>query len=246
MFSEEEISQQQQRLSAYRRTLHHYLQQKALQGASFIPPVVTHGIDDARENIRQLKEFLRQNGITVDDHPDDRESSQVALRGIVFSKDQLLWLSTLRSYSPNGEKVDRRKVLVELLGSIADDFDPKSIDNRFCRGGDIITILGRYIVDSNDYLVLKANTIALAIRDILRANPDKREISAPELVDITKMPELDVAVMLEVMAGYFHLAGTNYGVRGWASIRVDENDIFERYVKFQSIQSTVDTILEER
>jgi hypothetical protein len=251
MLSEEEIQQQEQRLAAYRRTLDHYLQQKALLGAAFIPPGITHGIDEARENIRQLKILLRQNGITVDEHPDDLEPHQGLTPRITFSQDQMLWLSTLLRYSPNGEKVDSRKVLVELLGSVADDFDPKSIDYHFCKAGNSITLLGRYVVNSDDRLVQQANQVALSVRNMLRANPDKRIVTVQELVAMTKLPEQEVALTLELMAGnngggYFHRAGTNYGPRGWASIRVDENDIFENYVKFRSIAAIVNSLLGER
>lgn len=74
MSSTEEITQQQERLAAYRRTLAHYLTQQALQGGSlYAPPAVTNGIHESRENIKHIKLTLRTWGVQVDDHPDDME-----------------------------------------------------------------------------------------------------------------------------------------------------------------------------
>ncbi len=224
-----------------RRTLAHYLQQQATHSTAYAPPVITHGIREARDNIRRIKSILRNWAINVEDHPDDVESNDESKQQSTLSKDQFLWLSTALRYSPNGEKIDGRKVLIELLGSIAEDFDPKNIDHHFCSGGSWITILGRYLINPNDHLVQKADLIALAVRDILRANINRQTITAQELASITGLPEVEVALMLELMSGhygggYFHRAGTGYGARGWASIRVDEDEVFDNYVKFQSIE----------
>jgi len=69
----EDIAAQQELLATYRRTLHHFLKQRALAGEMLIPPNVTHGIDEARRNIRQIKSNLRSWGVPVDDLPIDEE-----------------------------------------------------------------------------------------------------------------------------------------------------------------------------
>jgi outer membrane protein assembly factor BamB len=68
---EEDIAQQQQLLAAHRRTLAHYLMQQAALGTANTPPAVTHGIREARDNIRRIKQFLRDRGVAVANHPDD-------------------------------------------------------------------------------------------------------------------------------------------------------------------------------
>jgi hypothetical protein len=73
MLSQDDIAQQIERLRVYRRSLAHYLNQRAIQGKAFVQPGVAHGIDEAREEIRRLKAALRGWGASVDDHPDDEE-----------------------------------------------------------------------------------------------------------------------------------------------------------------------------
>jgi spore germination protein GerM len=68
----EEIIKQQELLTTYRRTLAHLLQQAARYGGvSFAPPQTAHGIDEARDNIRRIKDFLRERGVGVEDKFND-------------------------------------------------------------------------------------------------------------------------------------------------------------------------------
>lgn len=69
----DEIAGQLELLKANRRTLHHYLVQRATIGGAFIPPTITHGIDEARQNIRHIKRTLRDWHTYVEDHPDDED-----------------------------------------------------------------------------------------------------------------------------------------------------------------------------
>jgi outer membrane protein assembly factor BamB/tetratricopeptide (TPR) repeat protein len=69
--SQEEIDQQRELLTTYRRTLAHYLNQRAALGAAHVPPEVSHGLREARDNIRRIKGILRVWGVPVEDKPDD-------------------------------------------------------------------------------------------------------------------------------------------------------------------------------
>lgn len=71
MASKEDIAHQKNLLTIHRRNLAHYLGQQAAFGTAFTPPVVAHGITEARSNIQRIKGILRGWGIIVDDHPDD-------------------------------------------------------------------------------------------------------------------------------------------------------------------------------
>jgi hypothetical protein len=240
---QEEISAQQKLLEASRRTLAHYLRQQLVHSTAYTPPAVTHGIYEAREEIRRIKITLRGWGVEVDDHPNDAEADDSLQQG-KFSEEQLLWLSTALRHSPDGEQIDTRNVLIELLGKISDDFDPRTIDSHFATSGNKITVLGRYLIDPNDQLVQKANKVALAVRDILRTDTTRNVVTAQELAATTGLPESEVAWTLQLMSGnsgggYFHKSGTSYGPRGWATININEDDVFENYVKFQGIEKLV-------
>jgi hypothetical protein len=60
-------------LAEYRKTLAHYLRQRAALGSAYAPPGVTHGIDEARAGIRACKAALRGWDVAIEDLPDDEE-----------------------------------------------------------------------------------------------------------------------------------------------------------------------------
>jgi hypothetical protein len=90
MLNPEEISVQQELLAEHRRRLAIFLRQRARLGAAHASPGVLSGIEDARADIARVKEILRANGVSVDDHPDDEEPAARAvplLSGSRTSKD---------------------------------------------------------------------------------------------------------------------------------------------------------------
>ena len=55
------------------------------------------------------------------------------------------------------------------------------------------------------------------------------------------LAEQDIADVLESMAGfmgggYFHNSGTNYGLSGWQSIRIDD-ELLRKFIQFESIEA---------
>ncbi len=74
--SNEIVEQQQQLLAIHRRTLAHLCKQAAQYGGEvFAPTHVANGIYEARENIRCTKKTLRDWGVYVEEHPNDKENS---------------------------------------------------------------------------------------------------------------------------------------------------------------------------
>jgi hypothetical protein len=71
MPTQEDIEQQETLLRTHRKTLGMYLVQLAKLGGLNARPEVLHGIDEAREGIRQCKKTLRDWGVTVNDEPND-------------------------------------------------------------------------------------------------------------------------------------------------------------------------------
>jgi hypothetical protein len=72
MPDQDQIAQQQRLLEVYRQTLAHYLGQFAMLGSAYAPPAITHGIREAREEIRHVKAALRGWGVPIEDLPDDQ------------------------------------------------------------------------------------------------------------------------------------------------------------------------------
>jgi len=71
MHTEEDIIAQQNLLRTHRRTLAVFLDQRAKHGSVHMPPSIAHGIDEARDQIREIKKTLRNWGVAVEDHPND-------------------------------------------------------------------------------------------------------------------------------------------------------------------------------
>ncbi|MDQ2995510.1 MAG: hypothetical protein M3R61_00420 [Chloroflexota bacterium] len=69
--SQEDIDEQQELVTAHRRTLAVYLRRLAKLGDAHAPPEISHGIREARNGIRHVKATLRGWGVASGDHPDD-------------------------------------------------------------------------------------------------------------------------------------------------------------------------------
>src|SRR5262245_12774749 len=71
MSTQEEIDEQQRLLATHRGTLAILLRQRAQHTSAHVPPVTEHGIHEAREGIKRIKQTLREWGVPVEEHPDD-------------------------------------------------------------------------------------------------------------------------------------------------------------------------------
>jgi pSer/pThr/pTyr-binding forkhead associated (FHA) protein len=87
MPSLEEIEELKRRLQVLRRTLAHYLYQKAQLSTAFMPPSVVHGILETRTDIKRVKSILKDWGFEVERHPDDEEDSNIDL---ISEKDKFI------------------------------------------------------------------------------------------------------------------------------------------------------------
>lgn len=78
MRNQTDIEQQYSILMTYRQRLSDHLQQCAIHGEANAPSVILHGIREARDHIRRIKDILRIWGVEIDDHPDDNPSDPVS------------------------------------------------------------------------------------------------------------------------------------------------------------------------
>jgi hypothetical protein len=60
-----------ERIGTHRETIAHYLGQIAMVGEANARPEATHGIRQARSEIKRIKAYLTKIGVHVADHPDD-------------------------------------------------------------------------------------------------------------------------------------------------------------------------------
>lgn len=78
MPTQDDINSLQARLTSYRRTLGHYLRQRAMLSGPFEPPGIAAGIAEARHEIARLKDALHAWQVPVEDHPDDQSPAESA------------------------------------------------------------------------------------------------------------------------------------------------------------------------
>jgi hypothetical protein len=72
MLDDEDRDSQLDLLRTHQHALSIYLRQQTKQGGEAQASMaVMFGIDEARENIRRIKEDLRKNGVEVEDRPND-------------------------------------------------------------------------------------------------------------------------------------------------------------------------------
>jgi len=76
---DELIAEQKKLLSAHRRTLSVLLAQQAKLGSAWTPPGTIGGTVDARTAIKHIKQFLRDLGQPVPDHPNDEPGVDEAI-----------------------------------------------------------------------------------------------------------------------------------------------------------------------
>lgn len=71
-----DIDNQQQLLEIHRRNLKLQLSQADMHTSANVPPFIIHGIDEARQNIQQIKQLLRNYGVDVADLDIDEAPTQ--------------------------------------------------------------------------------------------------------------------------------------------------------------------------
>src|SRR5262245_27110966 len=91
MLDQSEIADQLQQLKVHRQTLAFLLQQQAILGKSFTPPSVLHGILEARGQIFRIKSVLKQQGVDVEDLPDD-EDNTFSTSILIPKRKRIYWL----------------------------------------------------------------------------------------------------------------------------------------------------------
>jgi hypothetical protein len=96
MRDEEAIQQQLALLVTHRRTLSHLVQQAARYGGEvFTLPKTAHGLASARAAIAHIKRWLCENGVEVEDEPNDVEMPQLPSEALgrvpsdTFSSDKI-------------------------------------------------------------------------------------------------------------------------------------------------------------
>lgn len=130
----EQFEQQLELLSTHRKTLLYLLKQQSQIGTYHTPPSVAHGIDEARQHIRALKQNLRDKGYTVDDQSFD-EAITTTLRQIP---------SQPKFYVP-------RQVVEQQLRELLVSHDEKPLITLSGLSGTGKTTLAAYIARSLKY-----------------------------------------------------------------------------------------------
>ena len=211
--------------------------------------------------LQVLIEELKEDGDSII-QPEIPETSAPLMQEtqrIKLPEPQRIWLESVYSKTKQGQAIDRRSLIIELRGKLPKGFDPTEIHPKLLRDqGTAITLLGIALIDPASDLVLKTNAVLEAIRTILAKNPTKQEIDVYEVLRVIKplkgkidlieaedtgINEIEVAEIFEQLSwlGTLHSSGTNYGIKGWRSIRI-EDQVFEKYLEYETIEEMLEML----
>ena len=165
---------------------------------------------------------------------------------IEFTEPQKIWLEEVYSKIKMNKPINKRALMVELLGKLPKNFNPDEIDSRLLRGESNITLLGIGLIDPNSALIVKANQVLQGIREVLKQNPQKEDIEVYDVSYYTGLLNNEVADIFERLSylGMFHNFGTGYVGYGWHSIKVSEK-AFENYLNYESIEQIIEDFVED-
>lgn len=169
MPSQEEIDDQKQLLAEHRRTLSHYLRQRAQHGTAYAPPVVASGIREARANIDRIKTILRVWNVEVEDQLNDVDVPLVASEHEVsLSRSQ----RAFRTFKINFRSLYTWTVLVGALTVIALilPFSYFTISNIFTRK------IYYLIIDTSQNLGNRLREAGLKAKLTTISFPDRSEV----------------------------------------------------------------------
>ncbi len=147
MPSEDDITNQQKLLAVYRHTLADFLKRLALLSPAHAPTEVTHGIRDARKNIRRIKDILRGWCVAVEDLPDDDDPNQPRRARIFISykrdvvPDQSVALAVRAALGRDHDVFIDQAMLVGAAWA-------ERIKSEICRADYLIVFLSEYAVHS--------------------------------------------------------------------------------------------------
>jgi uncharacterized protein YjbI with pentapeptide repeats len=190
----EEVNQQCNLLLTHRRTLAHYLYQKAQLGVGYIPPVIDNGIRESREAIQRIKRILKSWDIAVEDHPDDDfHSFTNAELSIKFQerRREETAASLIKDFCSESNN-HRRATIAAMLMSYPDEAAPLLVNSLVYADDDTVKILSYVILSiGNKTLQHLANANRIAQR-LLSHEKQREEFAlfspaeSKKIISITK------------------------------------------------------------
>lgn len=168
-----------------------------------------------------------------------------------LSKYDILWLQELYKAIDTNERTSYRILRARLHKELPVNYNPEKIDTRFARfRGEDITIEGVDAIDPKFNVIDKANNVMLAVKNLLLQNPEKEEVKAMEIAQLTKLSEKDVSIVLRLVSQYGRFWNNATGSQeypyGYSSIRIqNDNQIFDEYMYFTDIRDLIKKKREE-
>jgi len=198
--------------------------------------------------MQPLRTFRLEGEVAKENAPKDRDENdpesvmEIPLTERLLSTPDRLWLETLYAHQRKGEAVSDRAIEIELDGRLPKDFVRPAILGAFLREGGI-TILGVALLDPDNALVKDANEVISAVREILKKNPNQKQITAREIAALRQMDVRRVEELLDDIGhfrGFFHHSGVSAGKTGWSAINIREESTFRDYRKYENLQQVLE------
>ena len=162
-----------------------------------------------------------------------------------------VWLSEAMRRRLASEKCDSTSMFAALVDLLPPGFDPDQIDGQLY-SNDELTLLGVVLVDPDDDEALAADHLIVAIRELIKLNPNLSEVHADDLSRRTGLAHATVARLLKRLSstGLFHSSGTLGGPDGgWSSAHIcrgRDRRVCHAYLRYKDLGSLVEPLRQSR
>lgn len=163
---------------------------------------------------------------------------------IELSPDDKAFLTILYEATQNGETPSPRKARVLTRDAVSPEFSPRQVEMNYMRGNRLM-LPAVYLINPDDPVINKTDSLARAIRQDLIDNPERIEFRAPEVASKLNVAEEDIRLCLEYLTDLrlVNSGSSSGGQPGWDSIKVDEESL-SAFLHYPGINECLNHALE--
>jgi hypothetical protein len=171
-----------------------------------------------------------------------------SLHEINLTEPELLWLQEVYESFKAGEKVDVKALKVKLRGRIPTEFEPKKIDDRLLRFGQLITLYGIWHVNRHTKLLDEADQVIRAIGKIISDDTKRETVTALEVSNQTGLATQRVEFLIREIRlfGFFWSELVSASEAGYSEVKVNNEEVFNTYYRYENIEKLLNTWSERR
>lgn len=165
-----------------------------------------------------------------------------------LTPDQKIWIEEILKSYLNNETPNEAKILLKCRGKkVSPDFDYRHIDGRMFYLKEL-NVFGIYCLNKNHKLLSSIDNIIKFINNNLNENNLPRSFTAEELEKALELPLQQIRVSFKLIWHYplFIDSFINTSGFGYSSITIETYDTVQQYIRYKSVTSFIEDMLEYR